>query len=104
MKVNHHKDCDQIADVSTPNPDSIDLPVDISLHTLSIDKLTIKQNDNVQTINNINVNAHVKNNLLDVELVNLDYLSLNLYAQLTTKLKKPFQSHANLKWAYLLES
>ena len=104
VKVNHHKDCDQIADVSTPNPDSIDLPVDISLHTLSIDKLTIKQNDNVQTINNINVNANVKNNLLDVELVNLDYLSLNLYAQLTTKLKKPFQSHANLKWAYLLDN
>lgn len=104
VTVDLHEDCNQEVIPNPPISDSINLPVDISLHTLSIDELAINQNDNSQIMNNINVNANVKNNLLNIELVNLDYFTLKLYTRLTTELTKPFKSQANSKWTYLLDS
>ena len=81
-------------------PEKINIPLDIRLGLLRINRILVGQSESAQIISNVELFAVVKTGTLEADLKNLDFETLNLSSHLNVKLESPYELMGNANWGY----
>jgi translocation and assembly module TamB len=81
-------------------PEKIDIPVEIQLESLSINRVLFAQGEVTRVVNDIQFIAAAKDGTLEADLKNLNFETLNLNTRVNMKLESPYVLTSDTNWGY----